>query len=150
MAETAMKQYEARFTGPERDWLSSAPENQLFKLGGVTSADDLPQQVAYRNRPKSGTLRLLLKRATTQRIGLRLLELHISILVYKWHNGRLPESLSEVSDIPTDDPLTGKSFQYLVHSDGSYNLASLGTADTGPIELGKGTDIKTAKTPIHP
>ena len=150
MADTAMKQYGTRFTGPERDWLSVAPENQLFKLGGVTRADDLPQQVAYRNRPKSGTLRLLLKRATTQRVRLRLLEVHTSILVYKWRNGRLPQSLDELRDVPIDDPLTGKTFQYLAHPDGSYDLASLGTADTGPIELGKGPIMKSPQAPIHP
>lgn len=67
---------------------------------------------------------------------MRLLGLQARIINFRWHNNRLPASLSEaVPKALVIDPINNAEFAYEPHPDGTYRLYSKGNAATGPVEV---------------
>jgi hypothetical protein len=128
----------ARFSQPEHTWLSTdALDNDDSPDPVVRTPDDIESYFALHwTLPEVARPRRLAD-ALRARAMMRLLRLHAKIIAYRWEQGRLPASLSEMN-LPTGyeyDPLSDARFVYQV-SGSEYKLYSLGTKATGKIELG--------------
>jgi len=112
------------FRSDERSWLSmvsrldkySVEEQSLYMLDASTAMTLVRSTIANR----------------TQR---RLLLLHAMIAKYRWENGKLPASLSEISEEIVTDPANGQAFVYSKFSPAAYDLYSPGNSYYGPIRL---------------
>jgi hypothetical protein len=70
------------------------------------------------------------------RTQLRLAELHCHVMLFKRQHNRFPTSLAELgNNVKNYDPTTGGPYFYERVSEQSYVLYSLGTAETGRIDL---------------
>jgi hypothetical protein len=70
------------------------------------------------------------------RTQLRLAEMHCHVMLFKRQHNRFPASLAELgNDVKNYDPTTGGPYFYERVSQQSYVLYSLGTVETGRIDL---------------
>ena len=142
---------------PLRDKLLTASESYvdqalLWFHGVITRPEGA--WTGEQDLPKTGVLRifyamylpmfeLALHSAAIDRTRVRLILLHAEVALFKAKNGHLPASLADLNDpAAVSDPLSGKSFQYVPHPDGSYRLWSLGSAFAGEVELGGKSPLK--------
>lgn len=116
--------------GPESQWCPQ-PQEPYHEDAPVRNMDDY---VLSKTLEFATLTRLSIP--LRHREQLRLLGLQSRIINFRWHNNRLPASLSEAAPKAlTVDPVNDGEFAYEPHPDGTYRLYSRGSAGTGPIEV---------------
>lgn len=108
------------FARQERFWIEPKPEHEDPTVAFVL--DNLP-----------GAFTHIIVRNRTQ---LRLAEVHCRLMLHKRRHNSFPAKLSELGDERfAYDSTTGSPYYYARLSDHSYTLYSLGTSETGRIDL---------------
>ena len=108
----------------------------------------MSKRIAYRNKP--GATQILVSENAIQRTRLRLLDIYVQVIAFRWRKGKLPETLKEIGKSVGRDPLTGAQFQYSVLADGSFDVLSLGTPTSGPIKLAPKLSVGNGGTLVSP
>lgn len=118
--------------GSEDKWLDRNSYRNFRDPQTISNIDDAAEYLALNSALDHRQLVLAAIRGRTQ---LRLLGLHARILDYKWNNRKLPEKLEDAVPAPLlHDPMSGQNFVYTVSPKG-YELYSLGSEDTGRVDL---------------
>jgi hypothetical protein len=122
---------------PESSWYDvSASWKTDFGPRKVSSSDSLDDLAESMSRELVPSFRNMVITELRRRAQLRLLGLHARILAYRWHQHKLPATLSDaVESQASFDPLSGEPFVYELKPDGTYALYSKGRPETGVVEL---------------
>ena len=122
---------------PESQWYdASGSWKTAFALKDPLPSDSIADLAKSFSRVITTSYRNLVLTELRRRAQMRLLGLHARVLEYRWHNHRLPAGMKDIADDRTAfDPLSGESFVYEPHPDGTYRLFSKGRKETGVVEL---------------
>lgn len=127
--EDALKQGDSKWLAFRDDWAAGASQDPLK----INSLEELADAFAIETTPVFNQVIQSAAKAKTQ---LRLLQLHASVIKFRWENDRLPEKLSEaVPAAQTMDPFSNAPFVFEPQGYFGYRLYSSGFLQMGPIEL---------------
>ncbi len=118
--------------GPESGWTKPIPEQEPTILPDNPSPQQLMTWMATEVVPVLGQIGSVAARSKTQ---IRLLALTAHIHRFRFHHGRLPNTLREAVGDAELDPLSMLPFIYERKSEFEFRLASKGTKELGEIEL---------------
>lgn len=122
----------AAFTAPEREWAVADAAVEETERPEPKTIDELPNWIAEEMLPTFTSWR---RSVVTRRAQVRLLRLHADVLIYRWEQNRLPETLKQASGEAAIDPLTGEAYVFTPNVDGTFRIVSKGTPVTGEIAL---------------
>ncbi len=134
-----------RLRGPESGWVEpSSGSDHAVKNPNDPRA--LAQMLAELMSPVFEQATIV---AIKNRIQLRLLRLHSMVQLYRWHTGRLPETLQEAAPKDFIDPVSNTPFVFESGRLG-YRIASKGLPQTGEIELKYRKSLSTGNSDSPP
>ena len=121
---------------PESAWFANIKSSEAQPTLGNLSVPAIANYlVAISEVGDHEFLRNYMKALAKGRIQLRLLQLHMKVIEYKWLNHQLPQKIEEFANGKLAiDPFTKENFHYELQ-DGSYKLYSLGVPGIGKLEL---------------
>lgn len=120
-----------RLNGPESQWYMPVQRESMPEDPRIDTSADLVRFLAFAFRPTDITRFVIV-----DRIQLRLLDLHMRIIDYRWRNGKFPEKLSDAAPANLAiDPATNSEFIYSLNQTRKYRLYSKGLPETGQIDL---------------
>ena len=125
------KPYMDRAKRPESEWILPIDEPLEVEL----PSDASPEQQFFAFLEGAAGFGGVLEAAARSRTQLRLLVLTARVHRFRYHHGRLPNSLIEAVGDAANDPLTGKPFIFEKLSGQEFRIASKGFKKLGEIDI---------------